>query len=647
MLRYGKSAISYGGVVTELRIQVLGPVSAIRDRTPVESVAQNVRHLLGLLAAAGPDGIDREQLASELWQDSPPSSWQSALRNRVTRVRQHIDPDCLIRVAGRLSFSPTVVVDSWDLLDRRVDHAEHATNQLAALEGEVLAGLPASPAVDAHRSAVTESRIGLVQELASAEIKLCSMSLQRVRDFRRRHPENAQLARAAIRTHVLADQHAAALEILQAVESQTEQGMPRPEWSRELERMISETNTSLVTDPVEARHNSAFDTAIATEQWGLAYEIAMAGLPEAERSDGDPERLKKLEAIPIDALNPTYRFSLALALTRNLVFIGREEEARQWARTASELASKPSEELLVYIAQAFVGETDDAREPIPLPKAAEDAPWEELSLQSLQVAVMSHLERSSWERTAPLQARFETLVESSGEPYRRWHLLLLKSMTHFVAGRLTESAAAAEQAHSYASLFDIADADGVLLAQLSNAGVVHAGFGTIEDYLSQFPMSASSVHGRALLAVASAARDDGEAVERFLRTFSHRSRAIFTFPIVALIAPFARGLEVRKEIEANIRRRAGTSIIYGTGALHLGPADRTLARIVDAKPQAIAHLRDAIEVADRQRAPIWQVTCRLDLAAATGQAKHHTAAQTLVDSDGLQTLIDDYESPFS
>lgn len=49
---------------------------------------------------------------------------------------------------------------------------------------------------------------------------------------------------------------------------------------------------------------------------------------------------------------------------------------------------------------------------------------------------MSHLERATFENVAPLRRRFASLVEASAEPYRRWHLPLLESMTESVAGEI-------------------------------------------------------------------------------------------------------------------------------------------------------------------------------------------------------------------
>lgn len=625
-----------------LRVHILGPLRITGPDGEI-GVPQAAHHLLAVLAGAGHNGISREAMAGELWGHARPDSWMSALRNRTTAARKLLGPDTVLSSKGRYQFAPHVRVDSWDLIAHNIE-PQDPSNELHFLDGEPLIDIPASELTTAHAQRVREARVALIDQVVRAGRQLSTRGLQSLRIYQRENPLDPAIARLTVHAHLLADQPDHATSVVAGIREATKHADHPPAWLVQLEQTLQPQPVAPPTpsSTVEVR-NRLFATAARQENWSLAFEIAMEGLPEASRVEGDPERLALLESIPLTGLEPSLRFSLASALVRQMIYAGREAEARQWSRTSSELAATPREQLLSFITRAVVGDTEDQRAPIPVPEAFEDAPSEIINVRSLQVAVMSHLERASFDQASPLQQRFTELVETSADPYLRWHALLLQSMTKFVNGWFHEATEAATEAFDYASLFGIVDAEIGLIGQLSNARLIDPSLPGIDDYQGKYPTSASSSLSRALQAAAQAQRTGDDSVDKFLETYDYNSRLFFTFAVVNAVAPYVRSPNVRAEIAARLRERTGTASIWGTGVLHLGPVDRTLARVLQDSTQTPALLNDAIDIADQQHSCLWQVICRLDQAAATGEESWRHEAASLAVTPDLKRLLSTYQ----
>ena len=632
-----------------VRIELLGAFKVSGPSADAPHLSHAVHRLIATLAAAGVNGIGRDRIAIELWGDPPPESWKSALRNRVTAARRALGSDAILNDGGHFRFGDSVTIDSWDLIGHNMNSFRDDENAFSFLEGEPLLDFERSDLLDSHARTIVEARVTLVQKLLDANTELSPLALQSLRCYRREHPTHVGLARQAVLAHVRAGFVAQAHELVDEIMAEAERASePSSGWAAELAALLPTGATPIIVEPPDtgdvdiAARAALFDDAAHGGNWSLALEIAMAGLPEAELSEGDPPRLALLEAIPLEKLADRQKFSYALAMARHLMYAGRENDARDWSRTARSLASTPDDELQSFIIAAVLGETDDDRTPIPLPPAFEQAPLESVSMRSLQVAVMSHLERAPYDKTAPLRSRFTSLVESCGRPYRRWHLLLLESMGHFVDGELKQAAEAARTAFKYSQLFSIRDAEHCLLGQLSNARLLHDGFEGVDEYHRQFPIAATSTLGRAVIAVTSTAESGSALVDDYVNTFNYRSRTFFAFPMLALLAPHVSDPGVRSEMIERLRERTGTSAIYGTGVIHLGPVDRVLARMVESDDEAATHLANAVAVADLQQTRLWQVVCRLDLAALTGDESLCAEASDLATTVELEQLTAEY-----
>jgi DNA-binding SARP family transcriptional activator len=77
-----------------LRIQVLGPLVAHRDRAPVPVPAAAQRVVLGLLAVSGGRTVPRTALVQGLWHDRDvPATAVNIIQTHVTRLRRRLEPD--------------------------------------------------------------------------------------------------------------------------------------------------------------------------------------------------------------------------------------------------------------------------------------------------------------------------------------------------------------------------------------------------------------------------------------------------------------------------------------------------------------------------------------------------------------------------
>ena len=94
----------------------------------------------------------------------------------------------------------------------------------------------------------------------------------------------------------------------------------------------------------------------------------------------------------------------------------------------------------------------------------------------------------------------------------------------------------------------------------------------------------------------------------------------------------------RELIYNHLLPRAATASVLANGVILAGPVDRALAVLALGEPGRIAHLEAAIAVADRQEARLWQVLCRLELAAL-GIDRHGEDAQALADTPDLASLV--------
>ncbi|WP_223874721.1 AfsR/SARP family transcriptional regulator [Salinispora oceanensis] len=78
------------------RFRMLGTLEVTNGGTRITPSAPKLRRVLALLAARADSLVQTRQLADELWEDCPPSSWQTTLQTYIYQLRKLLD-----RSAGR------------------------------------------------------------------------------------------------------------------------------------------------------------------------------------------------------------------------------------------------------------------------------------------------------------------------------------------------------------------------------------------------------------------------------------------------------------------------------------------------------------------------------------------------------------------
>jgi DNA-binding SARP family transcriptional activator/transcriptional regulator with XRE-family HTH domain len=75
-----------------LHVQILGPLTAVRDGVPITIEPARHRMVLGLLAASPNCVVSRSQLGDALWGDSPPRHAATMIQSYVSALRRVLDP---------------------------------------------------------------------------------------------------------------------------------------------------------------------------------------------------------------------------------------------------------------------------------------------------------------------------------------------------------------------------------------------------------------------------------------------------------------------------------------------------------------------------------------------------------------------------
>jgi len=631
------------GGAASVSVRVLGAMVAERNGAAVR-LSSGVRQLLALLVAARSDGLTKEAIAREIWQDNIPVSWQSSIRNRVTEARRKCGSDAIVRIANRYRLSGKVEVDAWLLIDgcpsAALDH------EFEFLDGMPFDGMQMSPRLDAFSDQVLSARSIRISERARVSAPLSSASLLRLRTFHQRHPLEAEATEQIVRALLVADEPLAAHQIIEGSRRVAKFQNVEPAWLEQVSSLavVSTTKQAAAaaepavpeTDTRADKRVALFEQAIRREQWTIAYDIAMEGMPSRMALGGEADRVALLLSLPSEKLGPKRALQLALTIAREVRLLD-PEQARRSARSAQALATTPSERFMTEVVGAIVGEVTDERALFALPPALVDGGIAESDMALLQVVMANHLERADSAQGDAVSNRFLALVDRSDDPFRRWLGLVLEAALSFTAGDWEAAREKSAQAQGYGDLFSIGDADFALLCQRVNEMWVLDPASISSSGLAGNVESGKTPIGRAFAAAVDPAPG---AVDAFISEFDINTRMIFCVPVLMLLSPAITDPELKRLVRERLQHRTGTSALFRAGHMHLGPVDRMCA-LLDPDPETrrSSHVR-AIEVADRQQTRLWQVLCRLEMAADTGDRALATEAAALANTPALAGLVD-------
>src|SRR2546429_9650630 len=85
--------------VSQMNIRLLGPLSALLNRTQVAPSAAKQRQIMALLALNAGRVVTVDTLVEELWGDYPPRSSATTLQTYILQLRNRLRPP-LARDAG-------------------------------------------------------------------------------------------------------------------------------------------------------------------------------------------------------------------------------------------------------------------------------------------------------------------------------------------------------------------------------------------------------------------------------------------------------------------------------------------------------------------------------------------------------------------
>lgn len=405
------------------------------------------------------------------------------------------------------------------------------------------------------------------------------------------------------------------------------------------------SRTGALGEAAELR-SEIIGACFAEGDWSSALDAAVAGLPEAELIDGDPERFAQLSAIPFAKVDRARRFDLAIHLTRQASLLGREQVARTWVDRAAEAATSASERAAAVVAWRMANDVSvaPAERLERVERALLDSVDDRSRLPLLQLRALDRYQVGDTAVALDANAEFAALSARLSLPLRQWHAQLFESMHHYTVGDWDTARKIADGAMAHGQRYGISVAVPTRLAQEFFLMWLTDSHADLTPVLNTTPPDdASSLLFKAAHAVSLyASGDEGRAIRKALWV----TRKVLGAPAahglaaVALVAPV---LAVCNEDELVDQVRElfvplrGNALIVGAGVANLGPIDRYEAHLDG--PLGAGSARHLVDLADALRMPLWRLKSRLDLSEALGSPPDMASIVPIAAGTGLEALL--------
>ena len=371
----------------------------------------------------------------------------------------------------------------------------------------------------------------------------------------------------------------------------------------------------------------AFEQCRAEGDWDSALDVAIAGLPEGEKSEGDSRRTSLLLAVDSASLSKERRFRHAVECGRQLALVGSPVLAQQWVQKAYDLTTTRQELddcyranwIASFVSESAVSRLDDARF---LELHVGDEP--EPGAQHLRSIDLFGAGRAGESLELVLEAAENSMVRA--DPHAWWHSLLFRSTLHLAAGELAAAQDLSNEAVNHGQRYGLRDAMPAWLAQQflqewmfgSTAPLVEAfelgGVGTEASLLSQAAYAVSLRDAGRL----ADAREVAEATcDRALKSHTFASLGA-----IALAGRVAAQLDIQPVTDralARLKPLGDSVLVLGGGFGSTGPIATVRALMTSGVTQE-SQVRRALAILDSPRMLGWQVAVRLELARALGPA---------------------------
>lgn len=178
---------SHVGTTSPLQVQVLGPLGAQRDGTPLDLPGRRERRVLAVLALHPGERVSVARLVELLWADDPPRTAAKTLQAIVSRIRAALGGDddlvpwqedgYVLQVSADAVDATRfriLAAEGHDLL--RADDPRAATDRLRAAlrlwRADEPADLGDTTAALAERTALTEARLQALENRIEADLAL-------------------------------------------------------------------------------------------------------------------------------------------------------------------------------------------------------------------------------------------------------------------------------------------------------------------------------------------------------------------------------------------------------------------------------------------------------------------------------------------
>jgi DNA-binding SARP family transcriptional activator len=372
-----------------------------------------------------------------------------------------------------------------------------------------------------------------------------------------------------------------------------------------------------------AQREELVTEALGRGEQSLAYRAATTGLPDTEALEGDHARVRVLQRIDPMQLPNAERVDLHLQLCRQLLFVGRIDEAHDQAALAERAATTADERAQAWLAKRLLagsGRPLAAGESWP---AIDEIVSPELRLQIGRARTVDLIagggSRSDWESIA----RHAEEAAAGGIPQLEWFSNLFVATALADQGRLAEAREVSARARQLGLRAGLRLAEGTYLTHLFVWALIDGRHGRM--YPDMAERGPADVTGNLFFDAAQAAShvawatSDTERARAHDRVRTACGKALHSTLDLGAVGIMAdaiadTGDEQLMEWASNrLTAGSGNYVLVAAAAANLGPASRLLAKLEPDRQAAIKLFRQAITDADRDELALWQVVGRLDL----------------------------------
>jgi hypothetical protein len=357
-----------------------------------------------------------------------------------------------------------------------------------------------------------------------------------------------------------------------------------------------------------------------------AVAAATSGLPDAETIAGDPARVLALESINQDQLSASDRVHLNVHLSRQLLFVGRIEEAQRLADQAYAEAQSPDELARTWMAAQIPGGLGRTK---THPK---EMPWfdqiqsDELRAGIQQAEIINAIGAGKSKAAYGDILDQVALTTERGLPQLAWFAKLHQATALTDRGDQDQAMAVAAESYRVGERAGLQMAGGTYetqhfcwkLHEGSHGDLYDPAVASIKsDTAGNIVFEAASA--ASLYAYAAATKNHTlirSARETVTDVGERAAASPFDVAVIGMLADAIAGQgspDLIQWASARLESMHGSYLLLSSAVANLGPVEGVSAKLVLDQSDKIDLFRTAIAVADSDELLLWQVLGRLRL----------------------------------